>query len=178
MEVSANLFEGVMNWLRNNYRNYHFFTERDIVWLVQTSMLKIIETKKLRYRVRNDYSIVHLGLRRSSIDLVILDDSDNIVVAIEFSYEPSHRRDDILPENLPMVTYDKNGVGREIECVKEYVQRGAAKIAYAVLIDENSLFRKRNPFPGSEWRDWEPLNKDAKPVAILWAKVVAEEKQA
>ena len=171
MELSVELFEGVLEWLHKNYHTYTFYTARDIVWIMQTSMAKIIKNKNLPLRVFHDYGPLQTDWRKNYIDLVILGRDDSVKVAAEFRYEPSHKRDDISAEKFPAITWDKKGIKADVECVKEFVAKDVADTAYLVFIDEGGHFRKRHPFPDSEWIDWEPIDSQSKPVSLLWLKV-------
>ncbi len=167
---ATKLFEDTIEWLRCQYRGYRFFTERDIVWTVQTRMMEEIERADLPYRVFNEY---RLGGPRA--DLVILG-GDSVEVAAEFKYEPSHDRKadrggDIWSSKLnPSAVFwsDPNGsVTKDVRRVQEYVEQGKAKTAYSIFIDEGGHFRWRDPPHGSEWIDW------TGGVSVLWSKVPA-----
>ena len=174
MDIAADIFEKTMTWLGNNYGNYKFFTERDIVWTVQTSIIKIIETKKLPYRIFQEFPILYSNSKRSYTDLAILDKKDMVKVAIEFKYESSHKRNDVWPAKLPVVTWDKHGLGADIRRIKQYVLEGAAETAYSIFIDEGGHFRKRNPYPGSKWIDWELKDAMLSKVSVHWSKAWIE----
>jgi hypothetical protein len=171
MELSVELFEGVLEWLHKNYHTFTFYTARDIVWIMQTSMTKIIKKKNLPFRVFHDYGPLQTNRRKNYIDLVVLDTNDTVLIAAEFRFEPSHKRTDIASEKFPVISWDKRGIRADADYVKEYVAKDVAKIAYLVLIDEGGHFRKRNPLPDTEWIDWEPVAPDSKPVSLLWLKV-------
>ena len=87
-------------------------------------------------------------------------------MAAEFKYEPSHTRkySDILPTKLPVVFW-ADGVGKDMERIREFVSKGGAEVAYLVFIDEGGYFRRREPFSGSEWIDWQ------NGVSLLWARL-------
>lgn len=152
---AAELFEVTLRWLQSRYSDYRFFAERDLVWTVHLRLLAKIEESGLPYRVFNDHTI-RQGLRA---DLVILD-GDSLEVAAEFKYEPSHERDvnlggDIWTSKFPVVFWTGEGsVQRDVQRVRDYVQRGNAKASYSVFIDEGGSFRHRNPHRGSRWTDW------------------------
>ena len=38
MQTAVELFENTLNWLQENYFNFRFFTERDVVWTLQTHL--------------------------------------------------------------------------------------------------------------------------------------------
>ena len=159
---AAELFENAISWLREYYRDYKFFTERDIVWTVQTHIIKLIEQQELAYRVFHNFPVVP----GKTADLGILRQDNHVEVAAEFKYEPSHSRkfSDILPTKLPVVFWD-DGVGKDMERIREFVNKGRADVAYLVFIDEGGYFNRREPFSGSEWIDWE------NGVSVLLARV-------
>ena len=154
---ATELFENAMDWLCQHYAEYRFFAERDIVWTVQTHILRNIEEACLAYRLINDYTL----LGRVRADLVILD-GNQVEVAVEFKYEPSHARSterggDIWPTKLDpsVVFWTGNGsVAKDVQRVQQYVEEGKATTAYSIFIDEGGEFSHRTPHPGSEWRNW------------------------
>lgn len=165
MNEATTLFEDAMAWLREHYADYRFFTERDIVWTVQMRLITEIDDQGLPYRVFNDYRMLPGKRRGLSADLVILHD-DLVEVAIEFKYEPSHKRTDIPPDKFDVVSWSSDGVGKDVQRVHEFVSKGKTGVAYAVFIDEGQHFRHRSPHPGSEWIEWEPSGP-----SVLWSRV-------
>jgi hypothetical protein len=77
-----------------------------------------------------------------------------VLVAAEFKYEPSHDRSELraLPGKLPVASWRVEGVAKDVVRVREFVEAGKARTAYAVFIDERRYFRKRPAHPGSAWR--------------------------
>jgi len=159
---AAGLFENAISWLRENYRDSRFFTERDIVWTVQTHIIKLIEKQNLTYRIFHNFPVIP----GKTTDLAILRQDNSIEVAAEFKYEPSHGRKftDIWPTKLPVVFWDY-GVGKDMERIREFVSKDRTEVAYLIFIDEGGYFRWREPFSGSEWIDWQ------NGVSVLWARV-------
>src|SRR5437667_9916989 len=92
------LFESVITWLRERYRGYRFFAERDLVWTIQVRLVEVIEERELPYWVFNDYPM-GLGART---DIAIVDDRGDVGVAIEVKYEPDHARRDIPVNKFPV----------------------------------------------------------------------------
>ena len=133
------------------------FAERDIVWTLQLRISQEIERAGLPYRVFNDQTV----FGRTRADLAILE-GESIEVAAEFKYEPSHTRradrgGDILLSKLDPSVVFWTGVGsmkKDVQRVREYVERWNVKKAFSVFIDEGGHFRHRDPHPGSEWIDW------------------------
>ncbi len=120
-------------------------------------MLNEVARAGLTYHVFNDHTI-STGIRA---DLAILD-GDAVAVAAEFKYEPSHARradrgGDIWPSKLdPSVAFwtGEGSVEKDVQRVREYVERRGVKNAFSVFIDEGGRFRHRDPHPQSQWVDW------------------------
>ena len=163
MTTATEVFEGAMQWLHEHYSEYRFFTERDVVWTVQLKIGEVIREEGLHYAVFDNYTIPPAP--PPGADLVILDTDEIIDVVCEFKYEPSRRRNDFRPGKLKQsrVFWSGNGsVGKDIERVREFVERGKADTGYSVFIDEGSRFRHNVPFEGSKWIDWDDG------VSVLW----------
>ena len=170
MELASELFETSIAWLRDNYSNFRFFQERDLVWTVQTHINEKIEEQELPYQVFNDYPMLS-GKRRSlSTDLAILNQNGIVEVAVEFKYEPSHSRSDILPTKFPVVSWGNDGVGKDVERIHNFVDKGVAEVAYSIFIDEGSHFRNRNPHSGSKWLEWNIEPRHLSRVSVLLAQ--------
>ena len=154
---AGELFRETLQWLQNQYTDFCFFAERDIVWTLQMRISHEIKTAGLPYRVFNEYT-VSKGVRT---DLAILD-GDSVEVAAEIKYEPSHSRNsdrggDIWPSKLdPLVVFwtGEGSVWKDVQRVRDYVERWKVKEAFSVFIDEGGHFKYRDPHPGSEWIDW------------------------
>lgn len=125
-----------------------------MVWTVQARIAQHIAEARLPYRVFSDYPVLPGNRRHISADLGILDAKTGAIdVVAEFKYEPSHQRDDILKQKLPVVFW-REGVIEDTARIRRFVQEGGAKAAYAVFIDEGGYFRQRPAPPGSQWIDW------------------------
>ena len=162
-DVSA-LFEHVMDWLRQNYFSMAFVLERDLVWTVFNRLMSEIRERGLAYRVMNEFTI-SAGKRT---DIVVLDGDGTIVLAAEFKYEPSHRRSGFLPSKWPVVIW--TDVGKDVQRIHDYTQKGLAQVGYAALVDEGGYFRHRPPFERSVWLDWEPDSSGVISPSLLWSR--------
>jgi len=169
MKTSIEIFEDAIEWLKENYDTFSFYTERDVVWTVQNHITEDIKKQDLPYKIYNDFPILP-GKRRSlCTDLAILNKENSIEVAAEFKYEPSHYRRDIWPTKFPVVFWGKEGVGKDVGRISDFVSSGKAKHAIVCFIDEDGYFRRREPHIGSEWID---LKTSANyQVSILYAKI-------
>lgn len=164
-EKADRLFMSSLDWLRINYSTFRFFFERDIVWTNQTHLLQEIEKAGLSLRVFNDYGILPGSRRSLSADLALIGENNKAEVAVEFKYEPAHSRTDIPRIKFPVVGWGADGVAKDIQRIKEFVDSGVVNKAYSIFIDEGRNFRRRPAHPSSEWIDW-PNN-----VALLFSHV-------
>lgn len=167
------LFEEAVAWLHEHYGRFEFWVERDLVWTVQTRLRELISERQLRYEVFNDYPLLRGPRRARSADLVIRDTNSNeILLAAEFKYEPSHCRAEFLeqPGKLPVVFWGADGIAKDVARIREFVEAGAARMAFAVFIDEGRHFRHRPAHPGTAWLDWDPSGPGSPSPSILWAQ--------
>lgn len=168
----AALFEETMAWLEDHYDEYEFWVERDIVWTVQSRLRQTIRDRSLPYEIFNDYPILPGARRARSADLVIRDSDKTVLVAAEFKYEPSHRRTEFLaqPGKLPVVFWGDDGVARDISRIREFVEQGGVRSAFAAFIDEARHFRHRPPHANSTWRDRPSTDIGGHSPSVLWAR--------
>lgn len=140
------LIEEAIAWLQEHYNDFRFYTERDIVWTVQNHLVNRIDKESLPYRIYNDYPMLP-GQRAD----IVITKNGSVDVAMEFKYEPSHVRSgmDILPSKFPVVFWDRDGVGKDVGRVREFVSQGRSRVGYSIFIDEGGYFRHRSPHPGS-----------------------------
>ena len=158
------LFRDIMNSFLQSYSDNTFYVKRDLVWTVQTMLIHKIRNKGLDFQVFNDFGILPGNRRKLSTDIAILDKSGKVEVAIEFTYEPDHKRIDIPKNKFPVVFWGKEGVAKDIDRIQRFVNEAGALHAYAIFIDEGGHFRKREPHPGSLWLDW------GDDTSVLWTE--------
>lgn len=152
---SERLLLEALEWLAATYRQHRFFNERDLVWTLQRWLLTRIESEGLPYRLFHDYPMAPGQKGNLCGDLVVLDVQGFPELVVEFKFEPDHRRTDVWPTKFPVVLWGMEGVGKDIERVRVWVEEGRAAVGYALLCDEGRHFRRREPHPGSRWVDWE-----------------------
>jgi hypothetical protein len=171
-QVAVAVFEETVAWLQEHYDEFEFWVERDLVWTVQTRLRRLISERLLPYEVFNDYPLLPGARRARSADLVIRDMGTAVLVAAEFKYEPSHRRAEFLalPGKLPVVFWGLDGVAKDVARIREFVEAGSARAAFAVFVDEGRYFRHRPAPPGTAWRDWDPAQPDGAGISVLWAR--------
>ena len=182
---AADLFEQAMAWLRENYGTFRFFTERDAVWTVQ----RHIQTLSDAHRCFHGYPLLPgQGFGAICADLAIQPmpvppatkdttgrwrQSPPVEVAVEFKYEPAHSRGfdpsndvtDIWPTKFPIINW--TSVEEDIRRIREFVAKGRAKVAYAILVDEGGYFRRRASSLHGTWVDW------ANGPSVHWTRVEA-----
>lgn len=153
------IFLEALDWLKEHYQNYIFYVERDIVWTLQTKINILIKEYNSPFIIHNDYTI----LPRQRADLVFLHESGQIELAIEFKYEPSHKRIDIVPTKFPVASWSE--IGKDIERIKRFVTDANVTVSYSVFFDEERFYRNKPAHHSSKWNDWE--NSD---VSVLLAR--------
>jgi hypothetical protein len=151
---ATELFEERLDWQRVNYPHFRFFVERDVVWTTQLHLSELIQAGGQPYRVFNDYPILPGSRRSLCTDIALLNQQGEVEVAAEFKFEPSYQRTDIWPTKFPVVFWDEDGVLGDVQRVNRFVDKRAARTAYALFIDEGGALRHRPPHPGSEWIGW------------------------
>ena len=151
---AIDLWDEALGWLENNYPNFSFFAERDVVGTLQCFLLRAVAERGLPWRVFNDYPMLPGNRRSVSTDLVIAGQTDVAELAVEMKYEPSHDRKDILRGKVPVVSWGPQGVAGDIRRIHEFVLAGKARTACSVLIDEGGYFRNRPVPSGALWRRW------------------------
>ncbi|MFC3015848.1 hypothetical protein ACFOEL_05535 [Virgibacillus litoralis] len=145
--------------------------ERDIVWTLQKELDDIIRKENLSLKVYNDYPMIK-GQRRSlSTDLVLLNDLNEVELAVEFKYEPSHRRREYTNGKFPVT--GRKGILNDITRIKEFTDSTKAKTAHAIFIDEGSyLYNRIKPDNfQSKWIKWGNYNSELLDVSVLWTTV-------
>ena len=170
------LFENAMDWLRQHYGEFRFFTQRDVEWTLQTRIMQMTQEANLPYRVSHNHTLA----KGKRTNLAILNPDSEVEVAVELQYEPSHARSvqrggDIWPSKLdPSVVFwtGDGSVAKDVQRVRQYVEEGKASAAYSVFIDEGGEFSHRSPHPGSEWRDW------GEGRWVLWSKALRADGEA
>lgn len=174
-EIKAEkLFEMALDWLKLNYGDFEFFAERDLVWTIQNKVRALIIAENLSFEVYNDFPIIKAKRRSLTTDLVILNKRNEVEVAVEFKYEPDHQRGmgvnkSIWPTKLSpsVVFWGKEGVAKDVERVKRYIDQRKAKMAITIFIDEGRLFRHRHPHLGTRWVDWNCGGRIPRKISLL-----------
>jgi len=127
----------------NKYQSSIFYTERDIVWTYQTILSELVSESMSNCKVYNDYGLLTGKKRSRSTDIVIIAEASKAkaIVAIEFKYEPDGKRTDIPKEKFPVISW--SSYLKDIEKVKECVNKNKAETGIAYLLDEGNRYSKR-----------------------------------
>lgn len=145
MKTPTEVFEDTLAWLRAQYTTLRFFTERDLVWAVQTRLTALLQEHQLPYDLVPDYAIVP----GQPADLVLLHNG-TVEVMVEFRYEPDHTRRDIPPTRFPIVSWAED-VAQHMQRMQELVDRGQVRAAYTLVVDEGNYFHKVHTRLADEW---------------------------
>jgi hypothetical protein len=170
--AACTLSEEAVDWLRENYGQFEFWVERDLVWTLQTRLRMMISERGLPFTVLSDYGMIPGPRRSLSADLVIRDTAGQVLVAAEFKYEPSHRRPEFRsqPGKLPVVSWGAEGVAKDVARIRQFVEAGVTRAAFAMFLDEGRHFHTRTPHLGSAWRDWDTNGPGELSPAVLWSQ--------
>lgn len=168
------LFEQALDWFRSNYGNYEFFAERDVVWTIQQKLREIIIENNLPFEVYNDFPILKARRRSLTTDLAILNKQNEVELAVEFKYEPDHQRGSGINKNIwpsklspSVVFWGKEGVKKDVERARQYVDQKKAKLASILFVDEGGLFRHRKPHQNTKWVDWNCGGRNPRKISLL-----------
>ncbi|MEO9028979.1 MAG: hypothetical protein ABI413_09205 [Ktedonobacteraceae bacterium] len=168
MEASE-LFENAIVWLRQNYAQFQFFAERDVVWTLQLYLIRQINECNLPYRVFHGYTITFDDRSTKNVDLVILNEKGTVEVAAEFKYEPSHHRKDFLKTKFPVVLWPE--AVKDVVGVQNIADQRKASAAYSVLVDEGRHFLYKPLPPGTAWKHWDTDDATSHQASLLWLRL-------
>lgn len=138
--------------MRSTYRVVPFFVERDVVWTVQRWLLDEVARLGLPFDVRTEHAMEPGPRRALAADLAVLNRGGAVIAAVEFKYEPSHRRGDIPKTKFPVVEWA--AVVSDFDRVRRWSAEGRCVVGLALFIDEGGHFRHREAPPCSAWHDW------------------------
>lgn len=175
------LFYEILEEIRENYPTYNFIVERDLVWTIQKLLMGKFKDLNLDYEVFNDYPIERGSNRALSVDLAILksnisykdilDAKAQAELVIEFKFEPSQKRKEILAHKCPVVSWNK--VTHDIDRISRFVNDNKAKTGIAVFIDEYGLHLKdSNSYPNiANWHNWGTYSTSDLDIKLLLSEV-------
>lgn len=134
-----NLFVAELHQLARSFTRRTYYTERDIVFTLQTRLTEALRHREPSVQVFNDYKL----LPTARADLVVVDESQHFpaVLAVEFKYEPDRRRQDIPAGKFPVTSWTE--ITKDIARAEVFVVEERARVGYAVLIDEDGRYRDR-----------------------------------
>lgn len=138
-----------MEEISRTYATTTYHQERDLVFTIQRGLIAEVGTQA---QVFNDYPLIRGPRRALSADLAVRDDGGNVLLAVEFKYEPDRRRIDITPGKIPVTAWAE--IARDTERVRRFVDDGLVQRALAVLVDEDGRYDGRAPDLFSERLEW------------------------
>lgn len=173
---SSQLFEAALGWLKDNYRSFHFFQERDIVWTLQIHMLKEIETSNLPFKIYDNHKLA----RDKGVDLAILDRGNATDTVVEIKYEPDHKRGGLdismgklNPSRVYWNSPRDGGVEPDVHRINQIVRQRTARTSFSVFIDEGSYFSSRPAPEGAKWENWGRSPYSQALISVLRARFLS-----
>lgn len=163
--VADRLVKEALGALGETYGEQVFYVERDIVWTVQRRLTSLVSGSGRPWRVYNDYPMIRGPRRATSADLVITDATSRVLAAVEFKYEPCHRRVDLLKAKLPVTSWSE--IVHDTDRVRDFVGRGITPVAFAVVIDEGAYLARRDLSVYADRESWRGEPHHDHPVEAL-----------
>jgi hypothetical protein len=141
LETADKYFLDSLSWLGATYRDTTFWTERDIVYVLQRHLTDVFRRTDAGWRVFNGHRVNPDESPPMSADLVIVSPKGQIHLGAEFKYEPCHRRHDIAKGKFPVAVW--TDIVKDTARARLMVERGA-EVAYAIFVDEGAWSSKRD----------------------------------
>lgn len=154
LETADEYFLESLSWLGATYRDTTFWTERDIVYVLQRHLADVFRRKETGWRVFNGHRVSPGESPPMSADLVIVSPTDQIYLGVEFKYEPCHRRPDIAKGKFPVAVW--TDIVKDTVRARLMVERGA-EVAYAICVDEGAWSSKRDRSIFDEHLLWDTI---------------------
>lgn len=175
------VFEDCLERIKINYKEYHFYCERDFVWTLQRLIDEYIRKNNLPFKVYNDYPIEPGKRRSKSVDLAIvsneldykelLNGQAMAELAVEFKFQPSKmRKDEVCIHKFPAVFWP--GIVEDVNRVKRFVKDKRTKKSIAIFVDELSYYKRpKYAIQGSGWIDWGNYGSQNLNVSVFYTKI-------
>ncbi|MBE0475699.1 MAG: hypothetical protein IBX62_01160 [Coriobacteriia bacterium] len=165
VHAAESLFLGALWWLRSTYAQHGFASRRDLVWTLQKRLASV---SRRTFRGCRVYTAVPEPYGGRPIDLAVVDENDEFLVAVCVVYEPDARRrsGDLRYARLPRTSWEE--VAAEGKRTRDLVAAGRVPVAYTLLVDEGGRYRDRD-LPGSLREEWAPPEHPALAVMRLRA---------
>lgn len=141
LETADEYFLGSLSWLGTIYRDTTFWTERDIVYVLQRHLADALRPTDTGWRVLNGHRVNPGESPPMSADLVIASPTGQVRLGAEFKYEPCHRRPDIAKGKFPVALW--TDIVKDTVRARLMVERGA-EVAYTIVVDEGAWSSKRD----------------------------------
>lgn len=173
VQNSWQLLEQALAWLKDNYKSFRFFAERDIVWTLQTHIFREAEIQKLPFKIYDNHKLAG----GKQVDLAVLNMDNSADTVIEIKYEPDHHRagldisaGKLNPSKVFWNSRRYGGVEPDIDRVRKFVAQGVTKTGFCIFIDEGSHFSWRSSPEGSMWVDWGESPYSKARISVLTAR--------
>ncbi len=149
MTSAKDIFFMAVSEIKLHYPEYGFMVNRDLAWILQKKMNRLIEENGVALELYHDYPLEKGCRERKDDELVIvlqgtnyrdiLGSKSQAELVIRVLFEPSKKRSDICNHHLPRILITQ--LTDHIEKTQSIVQSGRSKEAICLLIDEYSRHR-------------------------------------
>lgn len=165
--VGKEIFFLALEEIKREYPDYEFMVSRDVTWILQKKMNRLIEEKELPFELYQDYPLEKGCREHKENELVLVTQGTNYKdlfsgkaqaeLVIRVLFEPSRLRQDICVHHLPKVLVTQ--LTENIRKVQSLVESNKSKEAVSILIDEYSRHRHQvsqdHQVTWTVWGDYE-----------------------
>ena len=178
MTTAKDIFDMALEEVKCHFTEYQFMVNRDLAWILQKKMGRLIEEHGLPLEVYHDYPLEKGCCDRKENEWVIVSQGTNYrdifslktcaELVIRVLFEPSKNRSDICEHHLPRILVPQ--LTHDIETIESLVVNHRSREGICLLIDENSRHRHQiiqtSQIAWSWWGDYEDLGLN---VSVLVA---------
>lgn len=172
------VFSIALEELQREYLHYEFMVSRDVTWILQKKIRRLIETIDLPLEIYHDYPLEKGSKGHKENELVLVNAGTNYKdlfsgksqaeLVIRVLFEPSRFRRDICAHHLPYVF--ATDLTEEIKKMQNLAQTGKIKNGIMLLIDEAGRHRHQVTLDEHVlWKSWEEDGEGGLNLSVLIA---------
>lgn len=162
------VFLRVLRTFCEGYGDAVYYTERDIVYVLQTRLVAALAQYDRGVQVFNDYKISPTARADLVVRSRTATQADSSLLAVEFKYEPDRDRTDIPQGKFPVTAWTE--ITKDRDRINLFASANRAEVSYCVLFDEDGRYDARAPtvFPTNLVLRREQGSQPNEPPAMCW----------
>ena len=176
--IGQEIFFMALEEIKQEYPKYEFMVSRDVTWILQKKMKRLIEEKGLPFELYQDYPLEKGCYEHKENELVLVTQGTNYKelfsgraqaeLVIRILLEPSKLRQDVCSHHLPRVLVTQ--LPEKIRKVQSLVHSGKTKEGISLLIDEYSRHRHQViQDKDVVWESWGDYDDSGFNISVLVA---------